>query len=188
MDDIKYCSDSYWDDRYSKTTQSYDWYISPSILIKLFDNIIDINHKILHIGCGNSLLSEELYNIGYNNNNIYNLDISRTIIHKQSEKYIDYKMKWICQNIVESSNLKKNVFDIIIDKATLDSIACNNYKLVSKAFKYIIKILKVGGIFILVSINQDILNNCEIDLIDIVDVKNTLHKSKYIYIYILQKK
>jgi len=188
MENLKYCSNEYWDERYMKTDGNYDWYIDAESLVRLFDNILEPTYKILNVGCGNSKLGEKLYNMGFNNNNVYNLDFSKIILEKMYKKYKDYNMRWVHQDIVEAKKLKTNTFDIVIDKATLDTISCQSYELTSKAFNHIIRILKVGGIFVLITNNPDILNYCDLDSIDIIDTKKILHNENNIFIHLLQKK
>ena len=45
---------------------------------------LSIDDKILHIGCGNSELGEQLYNEGFKN--ITNIDFSVTVIDKMKER------------------------------------------------------------------------------------------------------
>lgn len=188
LNHINYISKDYWNNRYNNTSNNYDWYLKPKHLIKLFNNIIHPHYKIFILGCGNSLLSEELYNLGYNNNNIYNADFSDIIINKQLLKYKDYNMKWFCQDITNTTNLNKNSFNIIIDKATFDILASYNYILLSTTFKQIIRLLTYNGILIIVSINKDLLNYCDINLVHIIATNKINSNFKLIYIFILQKK
>ena len=41
--------------------------------------------KVLNVGCGNSTLSADMYDVGYKN--IVNIDISQTVIKQMSDKY-----------------------------------------------------------------------------------------------------
>ena len=97
-------------------------------------------------------------------------------------------MKWFCQDITNTTNLNKNSFNIIIDKATFDILASYNYTLLSTTFKQIIRLLTYNGILIIVSINKDLLNYCDINLVHIIATNKIDSNFKLIYIFILQKK
>jgi len=185
---LGYHTREYWEDRYMKTGDgNYDWYMGADKVVKLFDGILNKSYKILNVGCGNSKMGEELYNMGYDDNNIYNLDFSENILKKMYKKYKNYNMKWFLGDITDNIKIKKNIFDVIIDKATLDTISCDSYETLKKAFVNIINILKVRGILILISNNKNILNYCNLNNMSIIDVKETEHKNNNIYIFILQK-
>jgi len=187
---IKYDSEEYWNERYKdiqKYSDIYDWYLKPSKLLKLFNNI-EKNKKILVVGCGNSLFSEELYKYGFNNNNIYNLDISEVVIRQQIEKYKDYKMKWFKGDITNLCDLKKNIFDIVIDKGTIDALACGNYKNVTKSLYEILNVLKPNGIFLLISFSKERTNYLDVNLINPIKIENIRTIENPLYLYIIQKK
>lgn len=187
---IKYDSKEYWNERYKDTqkySDTYDWYLKPSKLLKLFNNI-EKNKKILVVGCGNSLFSEELYKYGFNNNNIYNLDISEVVIRQQIEKYKDYKMKWFRGDITNLCDLKKNIFDIVIDKGTIDALAYGNYKNVKKSLYEILNVLKPNGIFLLISFSKKRTNYLDVNLINPIKIENIRTKDNPLYLYIIQKK
>ena len=186
----QYDSEKYWDQRYNnikKYSDTYDWYLKPSKLLKLFNNI-EKNKKILVVGCGNSLFSEELYNYGFNNNNIYNVDISEVVIRQQIEKYKDYKMKWFKGDITNLCDLKKNIFDIIIDKGTIDALACGDYKNVKKSLYEILNVLKPKGIFLLISFSKERTNFLDVNLINPIKIENIRTIEDPLYLYIIQKK
>jgi len=186
----QYDSEKYWDQRYNnikKYSDTYDWYLKPSKLLKLFNNI-EKNKKILVVGCGNSLFSEELYNYGFNNNNIYNVDISEVVIRQQIEKYKDYKMKWFKGDITNLCDLKKNIFDIIIDKGTIDVLACGDYKNVKKSLYEILNVLKPKGIFLLISFSKERTNFLDVNLINPIKIENIRTIEDPLYLYIIQKK
>ena len=118
-------------------------------------------------------------------------DIDTTIILEDIDTEAldkDYNMKWFCQDITNTTNLNKNSFNIIIDKATFDILASYNYTLLSTTFKQIIRLLTYNGILIIVSINKDLLNYCDINLVHIIATNKIDSNFKLIYIFILQKK
>lgn len=61
--------------------------------------------KVLVIGCGNSQLSADMYDVGYHD--IVNVDISSTVIQQMSEKHSDSRpdMKFLCMDLMEVSLL-----------------------------------------------------------------------------------
>ncbi len=157
---IEYSSKRYWEGRYSWFTERMDWYTNYNQLNRDFkiDNIIKEKYpnnphkkKILEMGCGNSTLSYDLYNSGYKN--ITAIDFSTVVITKMSNIYNDTKINFqICDFNNMSIYFGKNAFDIIIEKAGLDSIATKGTKdvpdLLYKVFRNIHDVLVDGGIFL----------------------------------------
>merc|ERR1712166_681488 len=80
--------------------------------------------SILNIGCGNSTMSEEMYDEGYLS--ITNNDISESCIEnmkKRNEKRPE--MKWDVMDVRDMS-YPDSSFDMIIDKSTLDCLNCGD--------------------------------------------------------------
>ena len=78
-----YGSHQYWDDRYRNAgpDASFDWLERYSTLKNLLDQYMPSKDiRILMLGCGNALLSENLYDEGYHN--IINVDISPVCIEQ----------------------------------------------------------------------------------------------------------
>ena len=75
----------YWDDRYSKRIEPFDWYQTYSDLKEIITPYLEKENKILNVGCGNSTMSEEMYNDGYEN--ITNIDFSSKAISQMEERY-----------------------------------------------------------------------------------------------------
>ena len=68
MEAYNYGDVSYWDKRYSEKVTTYDWLQSWKNLKGIIENeaMNDSEEKaILNMGCGNSVLCEEMYDEGY---------------------------------------------------------------------------------------------------------------------------
>jgi 2-polyprenyl-3-methyl-5-hydroxy-6-metoxy-1,4-benzoquinol methylase len=80
--------------------------------------------KILMIGCGNSKLSEQMYNDGYTS--MVNVDISDVVIDKMREKYKEShpEMVW---RVADARNLEdaSGTYDCAFDKGTVDALMSN---------------------------------------------------------------
>lgn len=80
----------YWNDRYQKEEGgTFDWLGSWSEIKDLvFKHTIkqdeSANIKVLNLGCGNSILCEDMYDDGIQN--IYNMDISDIVINKMKNR------------------------------------------------------------------------------------------------------
>ena len=193
----EYSSKVYWEDRYSWFNQRMDWYTNFTQLNNDFQ-IIDLikekygshchQKRILELGCGNSTLSADLYNAGFKN--ITAIDFSTTIIKKMAEIYSEIKINF---KVCDFNNLNfffdEKSFDIVIEKAGLDSIATKGTKdvpdLLYKIFKNIHYVLSTGGIMFSFSSKntdfwkQNVYNRLEKEkLFGIVKTKKTIFRTK----------
>lgn len=88
-------SKDYWDSRYSIFSQKFDWYCEFDKISKDFkinDLLLEYYPKksktrILELGCGNSSLALELFNMGYTK--ITSIDFSSVVIKHMQTKYKD---------------------------------------------------------------------------------------------------
>ena len=111
------------------------------------------NDKILNLGCGNSRLSEELSEEGYED--ITNIDFSNKVIAIMEEKCkVKYpKMSFKVMDALDMKEIQTGSFNTVIDKGTLDSVLCgdnsgpNAQKMISEVFR----ILAPGGHYICIT-------------------------------------
>lgn len=93
---------------------------------------IEKSSSILVVGCGNSKLSEQMYDDGYRT--IVNIDISQTVIDQMKETYDKKgkKMEWVA---MDATNMQfdSEVFDVVLDKGTLDAVICGKDLTISTA-------------------------------------------------------
>lgn len=78
------------------------------------------------MGCGNSILSEEMYDKGYKH--IYNVDISPVVIEQMAKRngYTRPEMKWEVMDVRDMASFASDKFDLIIDKSTIDALLCGD--------------------------------------------------------------
>ncbi|KAJ6905254.1 methyltransferase-like protein 13 isoform X3 [Populus alba x Populus x berolinensis] len=75
----------YWDARYVQEAESFDWYQHYSSLRPFVRRYIPTSSRVLMVGCGNALMSENMVEDGYEN--ITNIDISSVAIDIMRRKY-----------------------------------------------------------------------------------------------------
>ncbi|XWS08436.1 hypothetical protein CRYUN_Cryun40dG0002400 [Craigia yunnanensis] len=116
----------YWDNRYAHESASFDWYHKYPALAPLFHLYLPQRHqRILVVGCGNSVFSEDMVNDGYVD--VVNVDISSVVIEAMQTKYSNrQQLKYIKLDVRDMSPFQVGSFDAVIDKGTLDSILCGN--------------------------------------------------------------
>lgn len=109
----------YWDKRYTKE-DNFEWCKSYDDFKELIHEHVRKGDRILMLGCGNSTLSEDMYNDGYRN--IVNIDFSPVVIENMKQKCKDLaEMEWMVMDIT-SMTFAASSFDIVIEKATLDAL------------------------------------------------------------------
>lgn len=108
--------------------------------------------KSLNLGCGNSIMCEDMYDDGYKE--IYNMDISQICIEQMISRNEKRRpeMKWEtmdCRDLHYSDEF----FDMVIDKSTIDALLCGNYAYLNVAImlKECQRVLKTGGYYVAIS-------------------------------------
>uniref|UniRef100_A0AC34F0N3 Methyltransferase type 11 domain-containing protein n=1 Tax=Panagrolaimus sp. ES5 TaxID=591445 RepID=A0AC34F0N3_9BILA len=154
--DNDYTSVEYWDSRF-KDEEVYEWIADFKQFSELIIKELKPTDRILHVGCGNSQLSFQLYSSGFKN--ITNLDYSNILIEKLSESNLE--MKWICDDMRSLEKLEFESFDVIIEKAAIESLLANEKSVwtfsesaqtdLRSTLASIYRVLKPGGTFISIS-------------------------------------
>ncbi|KAK2950922.1 putative kinase domain protein [Blattamonas nauphoetae] len=142
----------YWEERYKTDKERFDFYVDYTSLQPFLNSILNEESKILYIGCGNSLLPDQLYDAGFKN--LTCIDTSSTVIEDmQTENSTSRpEIKYQVENAL-SMSFDSNMFDLVIDKGTCDAVLCGD-----KAFKNmrllcseVSRVLTETGCFISVS-------------------------------------
>jgi len=146
-----YGKSQYWDERYTKDPEPFDWYQRYSGIKDLISQYVKKSDNILQSGCGNSRLSEDMCEDGYQN--ISNIDISQVVVGQMIEKNREKNsMTWQQMNVT-ALEFADETFDAIVDKGTLDSILCGEGS-TANTQKYCIeasRVLKSKGVLFIVS-------------------------------------
>ena len=107
---------------------------------------------ICNLGCGNSIMCEDMYDEGYQT--IYNMDISNVCIEQMTQRNKDIRPRMKFE-VMDCTDLKyqNEQFDLIIDKSTIDALVCGDFALlnVAKMMKECQRTLKTGGAYVAIS-------------------------------------
>merc|ERR1712061_930578 len=76
---------------------------------------------VLHIGCGNSTISADLYDVGYKNQK--NIDLSDTVIRQMLHLHQTQRPDLSFEKMdATSMSFEDDTFNVVIDKGTLDAM------------------------------------------------------------------
>eukprot|EP00252_Welwitschia_mirabilis_P015597 TRINITY_DN3443_c0_g1_i2.p1 TRINITY_DN3443_c0_g1~~TRINITY_DN3443_c0_g1_i2.p1 ORF type:complete len:214 (+),score=17.39 TRINITY_DN3443_c0_g1_i2:284-925(+) len=113
----------YWDSRYSQEVRPFDWYQRYQDLKPFINAFVPKDGRVLMVGCGNAVISEEMVLDGYEE--IVNIDLSTVVIGMMQKKYESIpQLKYIHMDARDMSYFPNDLFDSVIDKGTLDSLMC----------------------------------------------------------------
>ncbi|RLN52396.1 hypothetical protein BBJ29_001061 [Phytophthora kernoviae] len=133
-------------------SEQFDWYQRYGGLKELLSQYVKKTDAILMAGAGNSRLSEEMVNDGYQK--IMNVDVSEIVIKQMSSKYEDRveQLQWQKMNMC-SLDFADETYDSVVDKGTMDSILCGEGSTanVAKMCQEIHRVLKPNGVYFIVS-------------------------------------
>ncbi|KAJ3676291.1 hypothetical protein LUZ60_003703 [Juncus effusus] len=144
----------YWDARYrtEKGGAPFDWYRSYAALRPILRRFVPTTSRVLMLGCGNSLLSEEMAKDNYTE--IMNIDISSVVIEMMRKRHEHIpQLKYMQMDVKDMSFFSNESFDCIIDKGTLDALMCGTdaSRAASQMLDEVNRLLKPGGNYILIT-------------------------------------
>ncbi|VDM78265.1 unnamed protein product [Strongylus vulgaris] len=121
---------------------------------------IDRKFRILHIGCGSSQMSMQLYDMGYKN--ITNVDYSQVLIENSQSLYPN--MKRVYDDIRSLATIPSCSFDVVLEKATIEALLVKEKSpwssseealaTVESIFKAVARVLTSDGVFVSISFIQ----------------------------------
>ena len=128
----EYAKANFWDDRYTQKGGTFDWYAEyPELKNSFTEYDLKTTDRILMVGCGNSKLSDQMWQAGYTN--MVNIDISPAVIEQMKKMFP--AMIWEVMDATDMS-YKDGQFDVIIDKGTLDALVSGkNYDICEQMLK-----------------------------------------------------
>ncbi|KAI0738534.1 S-adenosyl-L-methionine-dependent methyltransferase [Daedaleopsis nitida] len=162
----EYGTKKYWDQRYTQESEdsSFDWFKSYSDVAEIMREIVpDKSSRILMLGCGNSTLSQDMYDDGYKN--IVNTDYSAILIEKMRHKHEQStpEMEWYEMDI-RDLKFDGNSFDVAIDKGTMDAMMTAKADVwdppeevvqnCNREVDEVLRVLRKGGVFVYLTFGQ----------------------------------
>ena len=148
----------YWEKFFSKRSAPFEWYGQYTDLCDVLHKYAKPTSQVLVVGCGNSKLSEDLYDAGFHK--IDNIDISDVVIRQMTakNKLSRPDMKFTKMDILDMS-YSNAIFDCVIDKGTLDAIFSNTddvtVQKVDRIFDEVGRVLKIAGRYLCITLAQD---------------------------------
>mmetsp|Transcript_53665 Transcript_53665/g.120504 ORF Transcript_53665/g.120504 Transcript_53665/m.120504 type:complete len:290 (+) Transcript_53665:45-914(+) len=156
---------SYWENLYAGRSQAaasevevYDWLLAWRDIQFLVEPLMGHDHTctVLHLGVGNSLLPEEMYDCGYKHQT--SVDVSASVIEQMRERNLSRPgMAWLagdCTDLTEQ--LPEIAFRLTIDKSCVDALFCHDAHvlMVTKYLKEASRLTQQGGVFLCMSVHQ----------------------------------
>ncbi|XP_025979230.2 eEF1A lysine and N-terminal methyltransferase isoform X2 [Dromaius novaehollandiae] len=152
-------SAAYWERFFrQRGERPFEWYGALPELRAVLRRYLRPRDKVLVVGCGNSELSEQMYDAGMCED-IVNIDISDAVIHQMQERSASKrpKMSYLLMDMLQM-DFPDALFQVVLDKGTLDAILTDEEEAtlakVDRMFAEISRVLQVGGRYLCISLAQ----------------------------------
>jgi len=147
----------YWDSFFKKRgRKAFEWYGEYHELCGILHKYTRSVDNILQVGCGNSSLASDLYDVGYRN--IRSIDISDLVINQMSQQNKNRPELIFEKMDVTDMRYKDAEFSVVLDKGTLDALFTDTsdkvVTMVEQMWEEISRVLRVGGRYLCVSLMQ----------------------------------
>jgi SAM-dependent methyltransferase len=165
----EYGEQEYWEARFKKEAESnsaFEWYHDYANLKPFFQRHIPECCRtnagpVLMVGCGNSTLSEQMYDDGYKK--VVNIDFSKSVIVAMAKSAeasgrtgLEYEEMDARELVYEDGS-----FDSAIDKGTMDAVLSATPSAgedarqpeinMEKICREVLRVLRVGGVYVIIS-------------------------------------
>ncbi|KAL3144077.1 hypothetical protein ABBQ32_003872 [Trebouxia sp. C0010 RCD-2024] len=121
----QYLEMGYWNTRFD-SEQHYDWFKGFNEFKHLCIGHLQCTDSICILGCGNSTLTQDLYNSGYQN--LTSVDLSEVVIdrmRKNAAAASQHKIKWQVADMLDLP-YPDSSFNAVIEKGTMDVLFVDN--------------------------------------------------------------
>eukprot|EP00929_Paragymnodinium_shiwhaense_P093857 TRINITY_DN54175_c0_g1_i1.p1 TRINITY_DN54175_c0_g1~~TRINITY_DN54175_c0_g1_i1.p1 ORF type:complete len:284 (+),score=51.76 TRINITY_DN54175_c0_g1_i1:71-922(+) len=128
-DDVDYSDTEYWERRYEAYPEVFDWFGQLPSLEPWIAPVASGKQRIVHLGCGTSVLPEEMHDKGCYGD-IYNVDSSKACIDtmKLRNQTKRPQLKWLQADVRDLTGVfVDGEFDVAIEKSTLDAVCDNGH-------------------------------------------------------------
>eukprot|EP00746_Dinoflagellata_sp_MGD_P123398 gnl/MRDRNA2_/MRDRNA2_58056_c0_seq1.p1 gnl/MRDRNA2_/MRDRNA2_58056_c0~~gnl/MRDRNA2_/MRDRNA2_58056_c0_seq1.p1 ORF type:complete len:522 (-),score=97.40 gnl/MRDRNA2_/MRDRNA2_58056_c0_seq1:102-1550(-) len=149
----------FWDDQYAKEqSKRVEWLNDYDGLVNVLNEVTggDRHLRILHVGCGSSAVAERMYDDGYLK--ITNIDISAVVIGQMEKRNTKERalMTWEVMDATQMDRFANASFDLVIDKALMDTLACTQSAALSIAMylKEVQRILRPSGSYLCICFDR----------------------------------
>ncbi|XP_028301270.1 eEF1A lysine and N-terminal methyltransferase isoform X2 [Gouania willdenowi] len=152
----EFSSAEYWDRFFKKRGEkAFEWYGDYNKLCGVLHKYIRVQDKVLVVGCGNSELSEQLYDVGYKH--LTNIDISETVVNHMNQRNAVRRPGLTFQQVDATQTLfEDGSYQATLDKGTLDAMASEEEgALARKMLTEVCRVLSVGGRYVCVTLAQE---------------------------------
>ncbi|XP_033007099.1 eEF1A lysine and N-terminal methyltransferase isoform X2 [Lacerta agilis] len=153
-----FSSAGYWERFFrERGGRAFEWYGEWQDLRASLGRYLRPRDSILVAGCGNSELSEQLYDEGYQD--IINVDISEVVIKQMQERnaHLRPKMTYMVMDVLQM-DFPDERFQVVLDKGTLDALLTDEEETTlsraERMFAEISRVLQFGGRYLCVTLAQ----------------------------------
>ncbi|NWS75712.1 MET13 protein, partial [Crotophaga sulcirostris] len=150
----------YWERFFRQCGQRpFEWYGAFPQLCPVLKKYVRPCDKVLVVGCGNSELSEQMYDVGMCED-IVNIDISDAVIREMQERSRGRRpnMSYLLMDVLQM-DFSDGHFQVVLDKGTLDAILTDEEEAtlgkVDRMFAEVSRVLQIGGRYLCVSLAQE---------------------------------
>ncbi|XP_034036311.1 eEF1A lysine and N-terminal methyltransferase [Thalassophryne amazonica] len=152
----EFSSADYWERFFKKRgDKAFEWYGDYNKLCGMLHKYIKVQDKVLVVGCGNSELSEQLYDVGYKH--LTNIDISETVITHMNQRNAQCRPDLTFQQVDATQTPYEDfTFQAALDKGTLDAMASEGEgTLARNMLTEVGRVLSIGGRYVCVTLAQE---------------------------------
>nr|XP_019936730.1 PREDICTED: methyltransferase-like protein 13 [Paralichthys olivaceus] len=152
----EFSSAEYWERFFKKRgDKAFEWYGDYNTLCGVLHKYIKVQDQVLVVGCGNSELSEQLYDVGYKH--LTNIDISETVVTHMNQRNAERRPGLTFQQVDATQTPYEDAcYQAALDKGTLDAMASEEEgALARNMLTEVGRVLRVGGRYVCVTLAQE---------------------------------
>lgn len=153
---VEFSSAEYWERFFKKRGEkAFEWYGDYNKLCGVLHKYIKVQDKVLVVGCGNSELSEQMYDVGYKR--LTNIDISETVVTHMNQRNAERRPGLVFQQVDATQTPYEDAsYQAALDKSTLDAMASEEEGALARSMlTEVSRVLAVGGRYVCVTLAEE---------------------------------